>query len=139
MALRVPAPDLDPGDQFQSYARSASTALVVAALIALLLGLALGGLNVWEQYDQVQDFNGDQSFRYYVTIFLTSLAWYGLIAAVLFAGGLLVSSLAWFHFALSADFDDLYDAAEPGNGNSGGDDNDPPPARPSDWTRPIGS
>jgi hypothetical protein len=105
--------DRAPADQFQRYARSAATVLVIGALIAIALGLALGGLNIWEQTERLDDFGQDVGFRLQVLTFFQTFAPYGLIGSIMFAGGLLVSSLAWFQLALAADFDDLYDEATP--------------------------
>lgn len=137
MAFRNPSPVAPAADQFHAYARSAGTFLVYAAVVALLLGVVLGSLNVWEQYDRTAGFTEPFGGRYYVVQFLQSFGAYALVAAVLFAGGMIVNTVSWFYSALSGDFDDLYDEAS----NSGdGDPGDrPPPTNPSDWTRPIGA
>jgi hypothetical protein len=123
-----------PSDQFQRYTRSAGSYLVMAALGALALGIAVGSLNAWEQYERFDDLDAGFGFRFYFVSFFSYFALYGLIAAVLFAGGLLISALAWFHLAIAADFDDLFDDA----GDDEPDD-DPPSNDPSEWTRPVGS
>jgi hypothetical protein len=136
LAFRYPPADTPVHDQFEAYTRSAGTVLVYGAVVALLLGFALASLQVWNQYEQFREFNPNTAtWRVYGIQFLQSLSGYGITAAVLFAGGMLVNSLSWFYSALSADFDDLYehDADSPGAGN------EPPPSNPSDWTRPIGS
>ena len=104
MAFRASYDHTTAADHFQRYARSAATYLVVASLIAIALGLLLGALNVWEQHERFTDFGESQSFRFYMLNFFSSLGTYALVAAILFAGGMLVSSIASFQLALAADF-----------------------------------
>jgi hypothetical protein len=136
LAFRYPPADTPVHDQFQSYTRSAATVLVYGAIVALLIGLAAGTLNVWQLRDQFSGATPDfDTWRFYVLNFLQSFAVYGLMATVLFAGGMIVNCLAWFYAALSSDFDDLYDddAETPQAPLT------PPPTNPSDWTKPIGA
>jgi len=55
MAFRHPPDDDTPvAEQFGSYARSAGLVLIYGAIVALLLGFALGSLSVWNQYEQAR-------------------------------------------------------------------------------------
>ena len=136
MAFRYPPADTPVDDQFRSYTRSASTVLVYGAIIALLIGVVAGSLNVWQLQDQFSRASTDfVSWRFYAIQFLQSFGIYALMATVLFAGGMIINCLAWFYSALSSDFDDLYEDAEHPNDGDG----PPPGIDPSAWTRPIGS
>ncbi len=136
MAFRYPPADTPVGDQFRAYTRSAATFLVYGAVFALLLGIALGSLSVWQLHDQYDGFEtGLDNWRGYIAQFLQNFGGYALVAAVLFAGGMIVNSLAWFYSAISSDFDDLYDDAADDELAEGV----VPPNDPSEWTRPIGS
>lgn len=127
--------DLTAADQFQRRARSMATYLLIGAVIAIAIGLATASLNVWDQREQFGRFGDDQPLRVYILNFFSLLSTYALISAVLFAGGLLVSSLAWFQSALAEDFDDLYDAAE----GKGEPVVGAPASGASDWERPEGN
>ncbi|MEZ4492727.1 MAG: hypothetical protein R3C29_05355 [Dehalococcoidia bacterium] len=134
MAFRHPPDDDTPvAEQFGSYARSAGLVLIYGAIVALLLGFALGSLSVWNQYEQARRFDGDfYSWRLYTITFLQNFGGYALIASVLFAGGVLISTISWFHSALAEDFDELYE-----DSSGGGDDAQLPPANPSSESRPA--
>jgi hypothetical protein len=135
LAFRYPPADTPVADQFQGYTRSAGTVLVYGAIIALLLGFALASLSVWNQVEQFRQFDSSgPGLRIHIVQFMQNFAAYAGIAAILFVGGVLVNGLAWFYSALSADFDDLFDDVQDDDAIQS-----PPPDRPSDWTRPIGS
>lgn len=133
--FRAEFDDASPADQFHLWVRSMATYLWIGALITILIGLTLASLNVWDQRERLAGFGDGLSVRFYILNFFSVFATYGLISAILFAGGALVSSMAWFQSALSADMADIYEAVEgedePAVGLHSPD--------PQGWERPLES